>query len=69
MFVGPHRDARNWPRDGEIGVVEQVRGDVCMVRWQRAGEPSAWPTEWLVRVTEEPSDDSDEQGNSPPDAT
>ena len=53
VFVGPHRDARYWPRDREIGVVEQVRGDVCMVRWQRAGGPSAWPEEWLMRITED----------------
>lgn len=51
VFVGPHRDARYWPRDREIGLVEQVRGDVCMVKWQWAGGPSAWPAEWLLRVT------------------
>lgn len=55
VFVGPHRDARYWPRDREIGVVEQLRGDVCMVRWQWAGGPSAWPAEWLLWVSEDPS--------------
>jgi hypothetical protein len=56
VFVGPHRDARYWPRDREIGLVEQVRGDVCMVKWQWAGGPSAWPAEWLLRVTGDPND-------------
>jgi hypothetical protein len=36
--------------------VEQVRGDVCMVKWQWAGGPSAWPAEWLLRVTGDPND-------------
>jgi hypothetical protein len=56
VFVGPHRDARYWPRDREIGLVEQVRGDVCMVKWQWAGGPSAWPAEWLLQVTGDPND-------------
>lgn len=50
-------------------MVEQVRGDVFMVRWHRDGKTSAWPAEWLLRVTEEPSDDPDEHRSTPPDVT
>jgi hypothetical protein len=53
VFVGPRRDVRNWPREREIGVVVGLRGDAYMVTWQWAGGPSAWPAEWLLRVTEE----------------
>jgi hypothetical protein len=27
------------------------------VKWQWAGGPSAWPAEWLLRVTEDPDVD------------
>jgi hypothetical protein len=53
LFVGPSRADRYWPRDREIGTIQQKRGDVYMVIWQWAGGPSAWPGEWLLHVSEE----------------
>jgi hypothetical protein len=49
-FAGPVRSGGYWPKQEELGLVEDADDEIVVVVWELAGGPAAWPVAWIVKV-------------------